>query len=111
MNNLPLYTKFNFRVNFQQIQSSFFSISTEFCPVDCDWSKEMMCGGEWDPKTGDQVTPDFCIANKVGDCANFCPVKCGENDMLCPGKEGPDGCKMPDFCNHGSRYLDSFSGN
>ena len=102
MNNLPLYTKFNFRVNFQQIQSSFFSISTEFCPVDCDWSKEMMCGGEWDPKTGDQMTPDFCIANKVGDCANFCPVKCGENDMLCPGKEGPDGCKMPDFCHYGS---------
>jgi len=73
----------------------------KFCPVDCDWEKEKMCAGDWDPKTGQQMTADFCIPNKVGECANHCPMKCGENDMMCPGKMDPNGCKMPDTCNPG----------
>ena len=81
-------------------------------PVTCDYSKgEMMCSGEWSLDWKEQISPDYCIPDKVGDCANFCPMKCGEGDMVCPGKIGPDGCKMADFCNHGSRSLDSFSGN
>ena len=74
-------------------------------PVKCDWEKENMCPGEWDPKTGTQITADFCIPNKVGDCFNACPMKCGEKDMLCPGKMDLDGCKMPDTCNPGSKYF------
>ena len=86
------------------IISSFF-IFIEFCPVDCD---EKMCPGEWDPKTGEQMTPDFCIPNKVGDCPSFCPMKCGENDMMCPGKMDPNGCKMPDTCISGSTFFLDF---
>merc|ERR1711899_200846 len=70
-------------------------------PVKCDWEKEKMCPGEWDPKSNQQITADFCIPNKVGDCMNYCPTKCAENDMMCPGKMGPDGCKMPDTCHSG----------
>ena len=64
-----------------------------------------MCPGEWDPKTGQQMTPDFCLPNKVGDCPSFCPMKCGENDMMCPGKMDPNGCKMPETCHSGSKFL------
>ena len=79
------------------------SLAQKMDPVTCDWAKETMCPGEWDPKTGQQMTADFCIPNKVGDCPNFCPMKCGDNDMVCAGKMGPDGCKMADFCNAGSK--------
>ena len=70
-------------------------------PVTCDWSKEMMCPGEWTEDWSKQTSPDYCIPNKVGDCANFCPMKCAENDMVC-GKMEHNGCKQPDFCHHGS---------
>merc|ERR1711981_647690 len=72
--------------------------SGKFCPVDCIWEKENKCYGEWDYKTGEQITADFCIPNKVGDCINHCPIKCGENEMMCPGKMDAIGCKMPDMC-------------
>ena len=84
------------------IISSFF-IFIEFCPVDCNWEKENKCYGEWDYKTGEQITADFCIPSKVGECMNYCPTKCAENDMMCSGKMGPDGCKMADFCTVGSK--------
>ena len=83
-----------------------FLTSTEFCPVDCDWSKELVCGGDWDPKTGQQMSADYCIPNKNGDCPASCPAKCGENDMICPGKMGgPGGCQSSDYCHHGSKYF------
>ena len=56
----------------------------------------MMCSGEWEK--GEQITADYCIPSKVGDCPGQCPVKCGENDNICPGKEDTNGCKMPDIC-------------
>ena len=74
------------------------SLAQKMDPVTCDWAKEKMCPGEWDPKTGQQMTADFCIPNKVGDCINRCPVKCGEKDVICPGKMDAMGCKMPDRC-------------
>ena len=66
---------------------------------DCDWEKEMMCFKEMT----DGKMVNYCIPNKVGDCANFCPVECDwEKQIMCPGKMEPNGCKMPDFCHHGS---------
>ena len=62
-----------------------------------------MCPGEWDPKTGEQMTPDFCLPYTVGNCWNHCPIKCGENDMMCAGKMDPKGCKMQDTCHSGSK--------
>ena len=76
----------------------------EFCPVDCDWTKEMSCPGFWDPKTGEQTTPDTCIPMKDGNCINHCPMQCAEKDMMCPGKMDHNGCKMADTCQSGSKF-------
>ena len=76
------------------------SLAQKMDPVTCDWEKEMMCPGEWTEDWSKQTSPDYCIPSKVGDCANFCPMKCAENDMVC-GKMEHNGCKMPDFCHHG----------
>ena len=57
---------------------------TGFCPVHCKMD-EMHCGGQWDPKTGKQMTADSCIPMKNGDCANSCPVFCADGEMMCPG--------------------------
>ena len=66
----------------------------------------MMCPGKMEPQTGEKMSPDYCIPNKVGDCANFCPVECDwEKQIMCPGKMEPNGCKMPDFCHHGSMWI------
>ena len=62
-----------------------------------------MCNGEW--VKGEQISADYCIPNKNGDCPASCPVKCGENDMVCPGKMGYSGCQDPDYCYSGSKYL------
>jgi len=70
----------------------------KFCPVNCDWEKEMMCPGSWDPKTGEQTAPDTCMPHKNGDCAAHCPQQCGEKDMMCPGKTHADGCTDADYC-------------
>ena len=68
----------------------------EFCPADCDWSKERVCPGMWE--NGQQITSDTCIPMKNGDCMNHCPMHCGKEQMMCPGKMDPNGCKMPDMC-------------
>merc|ERR1711963_852844 len=73
----------------------------KFCPVNCDYEKDMMCPGPWDPKTGEQIAPDSCVPYKNGECAAHCPKQCGEKEMLCPGKMDPKGCQEPDFCHHG----------
>ena len=69
----------------------------------------MMCGGEW--VKGEQISADYCIPNKNGDCPASCPVKCGENDMVCPGKMGYSGCQDPDYCYSGSKYLQAATTN
>ena len=76
----------------------------KFEPAKCDAGKEMVCPGQWDPKTGEQTTPDTCMPMKNGDCMNHCPLDCGK-DMLCPGKMDPKGCKMPDTCAPGSKLI------
>merc|ERR1711936_592371 len=57
----------------------------KFEPVTCDYEKgEMMCSGKWNEDWTEQVTADFCIPMKNGDCYNHCPVDCGK-DVMCPG--------------------------
>merc|ERR1712223_1358055 len=72
----------------------------KFCPVNCDYEKEMMCPGPWDPKTGEQIAPDSCMPYKNGECAAHCPKQCGEKEMLCPGKWDPKTGEQtgPDMC-------------
>ena len=80
------------------------SLAQKMDPVTCDWEKEMMCPGEWTEDWSKQTSPDYCIPNKVGDCANNCPVKnCGKDEMVCSGYMDNNGCKTADFCNHGSK--------
>ena len=69
----------------------------QFEPAKCDWEKEMVCPGMWDPKTGEQTAPDTCMPMKNGDCWNTCPMDCGK-DTVCPGAMDPKGCMMPATC-------------
>ena len=78
-------------------------MSLEFCPAECG-EKEMMCPGKWNEDWTEQMSGDYCIPNKIGDCVNHCPMDCGK-DMLCPGKMDPKGCKMPDTCVPGSKLI------
>merc|ERR1712038_2074321 len=66
-------------------------------PVNCDWEKEMMCPGKWNEDWTEQISGDYCIPMKNGDCWNHCPMDCGK-DMMCPGGMDPKGCPMPDTC-------------
>ena len=70
----------------------------EFCPADCDWSKEMMCPGTWNEDWTEQMTADYCMPMQNGDCYNFCPMTCGKDMVNCPGGMDPKGCPMPDAC-------------
>ena len=75
------------------------SLLLEFCPPECDWTKEIGCSGKFDYKTGEQLSADYCIPKQTGDCLNTCPVDCGMMDMMaCPGGMDPKGCSMPDMC-------------
>merc|ERR1712184_145333 len=56
----------------------------KFEPVTCDYEKEMMCPGKWNEDWTKQMTADFCIPMKNGDCYNHCPMDCGK-EMMCPG--------------------------
>ena len=77
----------------------------EFCPADCDYSEEMMCPGTWNEDWTEQLTADYCMPYKNGDCPAYCPKQCGEKEMLCPGKEHTDGCKDADYCVAGSKFI------
>ena len=57
----------------------------------------MTCSGDWDYKTGKQMSSDYCIPMKNGDCYNNCHVSCCEESQLCPGGDY-NGCPQPDFC-------------
>merc|ERR1712152_111119 len=60
----------------------------KFEPANCDAEKEMMCSGKWNEDWTEQLTADFCIPMKNGDCYNYCPMDCGK-DMVCPGGKDP----------------------
>ena len=77
----------------------------KFEPAKCDYSKEMMCSGTWNEDWTEQITADFCMPMQNGDCWNYCPTQCCKDSVMCPGKMDPKGCKEPDFCHHGSKYL------
>merc|ERR1711862_926007 len=70
----------------------------KFCPVNCDWEKEMMCPGTWNEDWTEQMTADYCMPMQNGDCYNFCPMTCGKDMVNCPGGMDPKGCPMPDAC-------------
>merc|ERR1711936_889257 len=72
----------------------------KFEPANCDAEKEMMCSGKWNEDWTEQLTADFCIPMKNGDCYNYCPMDCGK-DMVCPGGNDPQGCPMPESCSPG----------
>merc|ERR1711992_206667 len=72
----------------------------KFEPANCDAEKEMMCSGKWNEDWTEQLTADFCIPMKNGDCYNYCPMDCGK-DMVCPGGKDPQGCPMPESCSPG----------
>ena len=58
----------------------------------------MMCPGITDYKTGKQIGPDTCIPWKTGNCFNYCPVYCYENEQKCPGGMDYHECPMHDSC-------------
>merc|ERR1712223_231074 len=72
----------------------------KFEPANCNAEKEMMCSGKWNEDWTEQLTADFCIPMKNGDCYNYCPMDCGK-DMVCPGGKDPQGCPMPESCSPG----------
>ena len=75
-------------------------ICSAFCPVHCG-PDDLHCPGPWDPATGKQSAPDYCMAGKDGECQLSCPVQCGEKDQVCPGPVNENGCKvMADFCHN-----------
>ena len=82
-----------------------FQFSKEFCPVECDWENEMICPGKWSTDGKEQLTGDFCMDHKFGECDAHCPQECSDGDMMCPGKKHDDGCEDPAFCVAGSKYL------
>merc|ERR1712046_51788 len=65
----------------------------QFEPAKCDWEKEQVCPGMWDSETGKQTSPDTCMPMKNGDCMNHCPMNCGKDMMLCPGKMDSNGSR------------------
>merc|ERR1711994_95164 len=75
-----------------------YCVPGKFCPANCDWEKEMMCPGKWNEDWTEQISGDFCIPMKNGDCYNDCPKDCGKDEMMCPGGMDPKGCPMPDMC-------------
>merc|ERR1711976_634273 len=69
--------------------------SDSFCPAMCG-KGEMVCSGGFD-EMGKQMSSDYCIPMKNGDCYNNCHVSCCEESQLCPGGDY-NGCPQPDFC-------------
>ena len=71
----------------------------EFCHVDCDYDNEISCPGAWNDDWTEQITSDYCLPNKVGECWNDCPKQCGKEEVICPGPKNSDGCQiMSAYC-------------
>ena len=88
----------------------FYTYYLAFCPGVCDYEKEQLCPGIFDEKSGKQMTADFCLPHKTGECINLCPIPCSYPDQLCVGKMDPNGCPMPDMCfsDNGKYYYNNF---
>ena len=88
---------------FFQLFDYFFCISIEFCPVYCDSEKEQHCSGDWDPKTGEQITADTCIPKYDADgCWNQCQTTCpADADGQWCTKQDTNGCESG-WCDSGS---------
>ena len=67
----------------------------------CD-AEEIGCLGRWDDDWTEQLTPDFCIPKKIGDCPTICPNDCCKGcpygEVMCPGGYDDAGCKTADEC-------------
>merc|ERR1712045_518723 len=59
-----------------------YCVPGKFCPADCDWEKEMMCPGTWNEDWTEQITADYCMPYKNGDCSAYCPKQCGKDEMM-----------------------------
>ena len=75
-------------------------------PIVCPGGPDrLQCPGARDPKTGEQLTPDFCIPRTIGHgpgaCMNHCPKDCPEGSVACQRDEY-NGCKGPYICHPGS---------
>ena len=83
----------------------FFCISIEFCPVHCDSEKEQHCSGDWDPKTGEQITADTCIPKyDANGCWNQCQTTCpADADGQWCTKQDTNGCESG-WCDSGSKF-------
>ena len=41
------------------------------------------------------MNPDTCIPGSAGMCTSFCPITCGPEETMCPGKiDETSGCAM-----------------
>ena len=69
----------------------------KFEPAKCDYSKEIYCSGTWNEDWTEQITADYCMPYKNGDCSAYCPKQCGKEEILCPRMD-PKGCPIPDTC-------------
>ena len=83
----------------------FFYKILEFCPVECDPDNQIRCYGEseWYQLNGkwteNELTSDYCIPNKIGDCDNSCPKQCMKDEVMCQGTKDSSGCRiMADTC-------------
>ena len=86
------------------------SLAEKFESVKCG-KDEFTCYGEWNDDWTEQLTSDYCIPSKIGDCWNDCPKQCHKDEIRCPGQiDRNTGCIGPDSCQAGSKsFLNSLA--
>ena len=81
------------------------SLAEKFESVKCG-KDEFTCYGEWNDDWTEQLTSDYCIPSKIGDCWNDCPKQCHKDEIRCPGQiDRNTGCIGPDSCQAGSKFF------
>ena len=81
------------------------SLAEKFEAVKCG-KDEFTCYGEWNDDWTEQLTSDYCIPSKIGDCWNDCPKQCHKDEIRCPGQiDRNTGCIGPDSCQAGSKFF------
>ena len=81
------------------------SLAEKFESVKCG-KDEFTCYGEWNDDWTEQLTSDYCIPSKIGDCWNDCPKQCQKDEIRCPGQiDRNTGCIGPDSCQAGSKFF------
>ena len=81
------------------------SLAEKFESVKCGKDK-FTCYGEWNDDWTEQLTSDYCIPSKIGDCWNDCPKQCHKDEIRCPGQiDRNTGCIGPDSCQAGSKFF------